>query len=290
MSHPVESPYLVVPGAELRIERMPTEPPAHARDRDRARSQLTQCREQLARLQRVLYADNRWSVLLLFQGLDASGKDGTIRALLEGVNPAGCQVHSFGAPSREELEHDFLWRTTCRLPERGRIGVFNRSYYEEVLVVRVHPELLRAQRLPGGEADLDRLWRERYASIREHERHLASNGTLVLKFWLNISRKEQQKRFLERIDDPHKRWKFTTQDVLERDSWDAYMRAFEDALRATSAPSAPWYAIPADDKPFARATVADIVVRAMVGLDLRYPEPSSEQLAELARMRAALKL
>jgi len=236
----------------------------------------------------MLYARDEDAVLLVFQAMDAAGKDGTIRAVLDGVNPAGCQVSSFKQPSAEELDHDFLWRTTKRLPERGRIGVFNRSYYEEVLVVRVHPGYLDAQRLPGG-IDLSTIWEERFESIREHEKHLARNGMRILKFWLNVSREEQRRRFLSRLDEPEKNWKFSAGDVKERGHWDAYMQAYEAALAATSRPWAPWYAIPADDKPFMRLAVAEIIVKTLRSLDLAWPEVDDDAQAGFAAMRAQLE-
>ena len=244
--------------------------------------------EELAELQRVLYAADRRALLLVFQAMDAAGKDGTIRAVFSGVNPAGFQVSAFKQPSAEELDHDFLWRCVRRLPERGRIGVFNRSYYEEVLVVRVHPEYLAAQRLPDPKPSR-KLWERRYRSIREHEAHLARNGTVVLKFWLNVSREEQKRRFLDRIDEPEKQWKFSTGDVRERAHWDRYMAAYEDALNATSRPHAPWYAIPADDKPFLRVQVAEIVVKALRAMGLRYPEVGEAKRQELRDMRGILE-
>jgi len=236
----------------------------------------------------VLYADNRYALLLIFQAMDAAGKDGTIRAVMEGVNPAGCQVFAFKQPSAEELDHDFLWRTTCRLPERGRIGIFNRSYYEEVLVVRVHPGYLAAQRLPGL-GDPASLWPERFASIRDHEKHLARNGTVILKFWLNISKEEQRQRFLSRLEDREKNWKFSPADVRERASWDAYMAAYEEALRATSRSWAPWYAIPADDKSYMRMVVAETIVERLEALDLAYPGVDEKTAAEFDSMRRALE-
>jgi PPK2 family polyphosphate:nucleotide phosphotransferase len=206
---------------------------------------------------------------------------------MTGLNPAGCQVFSFKAPSAEELDHDFLWRTACRLPERGRFGIFNRSYYEEVLVVRVHPNCLEAQRLPGP-TDPESIWEERFESIRDHERHLARNGTVILKFWLNVSRGEQRRRFLRRIDQPEKNWKFSPADVRERGHWKAYHRAYQEALAATSRPWAPWYAIPADHKPFMRWTVADLLVRTLDNLDLRYPTVGEAERARLREMRSLL--
>jgi PPK2 family polyphosphate:nucleotide phosphotransferase len=231
-------------------------------------------------LQRRLFAAKKNSVLLIFQALDAGGKDGTIRAITRGIDSAGVQVSSFKAPSAEERRHDFLWRCAGRLPERGQIGVFNRSYYEEVLVVRVHPEFLEGQQVERPDR-LSDLWEQRYESIRTHEKHLAQNGTLILKFWLNVSRDEQARRFLSRIDKPEKRWKFSARDLEERACWPAYMTAFEDALRATSRPWAPWYAIPADHKPSLRAEVAKTVVSALDALNPEYPVLPKEQADEL---------
>jgi PPK2 family polyphosphate:nucleotide phosphotransferase len=265
----------------------PTAPPADAPSKKESKRRLRALTARLAELQRVLYADDRFAVLLVFQALDAAGKDGTIRALLRGVNPAGCQVFSFKQPSAEELDHDFLWRTARRLPERGRIGVFNRSYYEEVLVVRVHPAFLAAQRLPGATAGPE-LWAERFESIRDHERHVARSGTVVLKFWLNVSAEEQRLRFLSRLDEPEKNWKFSLGDVRERDHRAAYLEAFEEALAATSRPWAPWFAIPADDKPYMRLAVAEQVVATLEALPLSYPPIDDEVRARVDEMRALL--
>ncbi len=244
-------------------------------------------RENLNKLQRVLAAGDRRAMLLIFQAMDAAGKDSTIRAVMQGVDPSGCQVFTFKRPSILELDHDFLWRTTVRLPERGRIGIFNRSHYEEVLVVRVHPQLLAAQKLPG-EINLETIWDDRLKSIREHEEHLARNGTVVLKFWLNVSRKEQKRRFLSRLDDPDKNWKFEAGDIVERRYWDDYMAAYEQALNATSRPWAPWYAIPADDKRYMQARVAEIIIASLKSIGLRYPQPSDENRAAYASARAEL--
>jgi len=238
--------------------------------------------------QRRLYAADKHSVLLVFQAMDAAGKDSTIRAVMSGVDPAGCQVFSFKQPNSEELDHDFLWRTAKSLPQRGRIGIFNRSYYEEVLVVRVHPEYLANQKLPHRVA-LDELWQQRYESIRDHEQHLARNGTVVLKFWLNVSHEEQRNRFLSRLEEPEKNWKFSTSDVEESRRWNDYMNAYEHALNATSRPWAPWYAIPADDKPYARLQVAKIIVESLKSLDLQYPEVSVKQLKDIESMRKSLE-
>ena len=244
--------------------------------------------DELDDLQRRLYASDKYSVLLVFQAMDAAGKDSTIRAVMSGIDPTGCQVFSFKQPSAEELDHDFLWRTAQRLPQRGRIGVFNRSYYEETLVVRVHPEYLGAQKLPR-QIDLEDLWQERFESIRDHEKHLARNGTIILKFWLNVSREEQRKRFLSRLDDRRKNWKFSTGDVTESGLWKDYMHAYEQALGATSRPWAPWYAVPADDKPYMRLKVAEIVVDSLKQLDLQYPSVSKRHLEEIGEMRKVLE-
>ena len=243
--------------------------------------------EDLNKLQRVLAAGDKHAILLIFQAMDAAGKDSTIRSVMQGVDPSGCQVFSFKKPSSLELDHDFLWRTTCRLPERGRIGIFNRSHYEEVLVVRVHPKILGYQKLPG-EINMQTIWDERLTSIRQHEEHLARNGTVILKFWLNVSKEEQKRRFLSRLDEAEKNWKFEPNDVKERRHWDAYMRAYESALNATSRPWAPWYAIPADDKSYMRARVADIIINTLQTIGLRYPEPSAEDRSEFEAARQAL--
>jgi PPK2 family polyphosphate:nucleotide phosphotransferase len=254
----------------------------------KAKQLLAQGIEWLAERQDMLYAQNRWSILLVFQAMDAAGKDGTIKHVMSGVNPQGCQVYSFKQPSAEELDHDFLWRTTRCLPERGRIGIFNRSYYEEVLVVRVHPELLAKQQLPPRSAKRD-IWDERLADIAAFERYLARNGTVILKFFLNVSPQEQKRRFLERLDDPEKHWKFSPSDVAERTHWNAYMRAYEEAIRATAAKHAPWYVVPADNKWYTRLVVAAAIVDAMERLALAYPTISSKQKQELAAARAALR-
>jgi PPK2 family polyphosphate:nucleotide phosphotransferase len=244
--------------------------------------------ERLRDLQRVFYAHDRHSLLLVFQAMDAAGKDSTVRAVMSGINPAGCQVFSFKKPTPKELDHDFLWRTTCCLPERGRIGIFNRSYYEEVLVVRVHPEYLKYQQLPAS-LDLSDVWNERFESIRDMEKHLARNGTVILKFWLNVSKEEQRQRFLSRLDEPEKNWKFSTGDVVERGHWDDYMHAYQEALNATSRPWAPWYAIPADDKPYMRLTVARIIRKTLESLALEYPKVDAKEWARFEEMREILE-
>ena len=244
-------------------------------------------KEHLNILQRVLAAGDRHAVLLIFQAMDAAGKDSTIRAVMQGVDPSGCQVFTFKRPSQLELDHDFLWRTTCRLPERGRIGIFNRSQYEEVLAVRVHPKILGSQKLPE-KIILKTIWDERLTSIRQQEEHLARNGTVILKFWLNVSKAEQKRRFLARLNNPAKNWKFESGDLVARRHWDDYMRAYEDALNATSRPWAPWYAIPADDKPYMRARVADIIIAALQSIGLRYPQPTDNEREKFAEARAEL--
>ena len=283
-----DSPWRVPFDGSFRRSDVSTERPDDAPDKTGRRAILAERVAELDRLQRIFYAHDRHALLLVFQGMDAAGKDSTIRAILQGVNPAGCQVSSFKQPSAEELDHDFLWRTSRRLPERGRIGVFNRSHYEEVLVVRVHPEYLTGQQLPGP-IDEDSIWQARYESIRTHERHLAENGMVILKFWLNVSREEQRQRFLARLNEPEKNWKFSTGDVRERGFWDDYMQAFEAAVSETSRPWAPWYAIPADSKSYMRMTVADIVVRAMQSLDLHYPEVHEKERRHFDEMRRQLE-
>ncbi|RMH20500.1 MAG: polyphosphate kinase 2 family protein [Acidobacteria bacterium] len=288
MFEAVTSPFRVPFDGSFRLAGTATAPPPPAPDAKSSKRRLRRIREQLAELQRILYAHDRHAVLLIFQAMDAAGKDSTIRKVTSGINPAGFQVFSFKKPSAEELDHDFLWRTSCRLPERGRIGIFNRSYYEEVLVVRVHPQLLERQALPEL-VDLGTLWQQRFESIRDHELHLARNGVVIVKFFLNVSREEQRRRFLSRLDEPHKNWKFAPGDVRERGFWDDYQRAYEEALAATSRPWAPWYAVPADDKPFMRLTVADLLLRTLQSLELRYPEVDHEHRAIFDRMRAQLE-
>ena len=280
-----ESPYLVPFDGTFSVADASTVPQTDGRPhRGKHRSERT---EELNKLQRVLAAGDKHSILLVFQAMDAAGKDSTIRSVMQGVDPSGCQVFSFKKPSSLELDHDFLWRTTIRLPERGRIGIFNRSQYEEVLVARVHPKILDNQKLPG-EIDIETIWDDRLTSIRQQEEHLARNGTVILKFWLNVSRDEQKRRFLSRLDEVDKNWKFEPNDVKERRHWDDYMHAYENALNATSRCWAPWYAIPADDKPYMRARVADIIIDALQSIGLEYPEPSAEDRAEFAAARKEL--
>ena len=278
----------VRPGERVRLKARPTRVPPLYRSKADYQERLEAQIGRLRKLQNLLYADDRYSLLLIFQALDAAGKDSCIKHVMSGVNPQGCQVYSFKHPSAEELDHDFLWRTQRALPERGRIGIFNRSYYEEVLVVRVHPEILRAQKLPRARPKGDEVWEERYRSIREMEAHLERSGTRVVKFFLHVSKDEQRKRFLERIDDPEKNWKFSPRDVEERRFWKDYRRAYEDCLGATSTKHAPWYVVPADDKPNARLIVAEVVVRTLDALDMAYPKPDPARRRELLALRRQL--
>ena len=280
----IESPFLVPFEGDFRISDAPTAPAPDVPEKKVLKDRLEEVVEDLDDLQRRLYADDHWSVLLVFQAMDAAGKDSTIRAVLRGINPQGCQVFSFKQPSKEELDHDFLWRVHAALPERGRIGVFNRSHYEEVLVVRVHPEYLEGQRLPRG-VSLEERWEERYESIRDFEAHLARNGYVVLKFFLNVSKEEQAARFRRRIDRPDKNWKFSKGDLEERTHWEKYMDAYENALGATSRPWAPWYAIPADDKPYLRVTVAEIVRASLASLKVDFPQVGEARARELKALR-----
>ena len=257
-------------------------------DKPRAREALETGIGVLADLQDKLYADDRWSVLLIFQAMDAAGKDGAIKHVMSGINPQGCQVYSFKAPSAEDLDHDFLWRCMKVLPERGRIGIFNRSYYEETLVVRVHPEMLAAQKIPPGLVTKD-VWKERFRSIRSFEQHLAANGVAVCKFFLHVSRDEQKRRFLERLENPDKNWKFSANDARERALWDEYMEAYEDMVRHTATKDAPWYVVPADNKWFTRVVVASAVIDTLSRLDLEYPEVSDEKRVELEAAQKALR-
>jgi PPK2 family polyphosphate:nucleotide phosphotransferase len=256
-------------------------------DKEAAKQHLADDVERLRDLQERLYAEDRWAVLMILQGMDASGKDGIVKHVMAGINPQGCEVHSFKQPSAEELDHDFLWRCAMRLPARGRIGIFNRSYYEEVLVARVHPEILAHEKLPKAVVT-PRIWQQRFDDIRAFERTLAHNGTLVLKFFLHISREEQRERFLARIEEPGKRWKFSMSDVTERRRWDRYMDAYEEMIRATSHPDGRWYVVPADHKPFARLVVAGAMVDALDRLDLALPKVTGAALRRLNEAREAL--
>ncbi|MEZ6194729.1 MAG: polyphosphate kinase 2 family protein [Planctomycetota bacterium] len=285
-AHP-KSPYLVPTDGRFKIRDAPHGPPKDAPDGKSCRKKLERVIERIAELQRTFAAHDRHALLLVFQAMDAAGKDGTIRAVTSGVDPSGFQVSSFKAPSNEELDHDFLWRCAKRLPERGRIGIFNRSWYEEVLIARVHPGILDAQRLPPEKVGPD-IWEDRCESIADFERHLARNGTIVLKFFLNVSRDEQARRFIARVDDPEKNWKFSAGDVRQREHWDAYQEAFEYALRRTSTKHAPWYAIPADDKPFMRLTVARIILEQLESLRLEFPAPDAADREEMLTLREQL--
>ena len=255
--------------------------------KEEGRARLAQGIGRLRELQDRLYAQDRWAVLLIFQAMDAAGKDSTIEHVMSGVNPQGTQVFSFKAPSAEELDHDFMWRTSRCLPERGRIGIFNRSYYEEVLIVRVHPGILAAQKVPRALVGED-VWKQRYEDINAFERYLSRNGTVIRKFFLNVSKEEQRERFLARLDDPDKNWKFALGDVKEREHWDEYMEAYEDMIAATSTEHAPWYVIPADRKWFMRMAVADAIVEALEGLKLEYPTVDEEKRKELEEARKLL--
>ncbi len=257
-------------------------------DKPRAKEALAKGVEVLAGLQDTLYAQDQWAVLLIFQAMDAAGKDGAIKHVMSGVNPQGCEVYSFKSPTSEDLDHDYLWRCMKRLPERGRIGIFNRSYYEETLVVRVHPEFLGAQKVPRELVTKD-IWQERYEDIRNFERYLTRNGIVVRKFFLHVSRKEQKRRFLERLETPAKNWKFSAADTKEREYWNDYVKAYEDTIRNTAVKHAPWYVVPADNKWFTRIVVAAAVIETLASLDLEYPRMSEEKKKELARVERALR-
>jgi len=281
--------YRVEAGARVRLRDRPTRiSPCYADKAEYARM-LADHVGRLSRLQGKLYADNRYALLLIFQAMDAAGKDGVIKHVMSGVNPQGCQVHSFKHPSAEELEHDFLWRATRVLPERGRIGIFNRSYYEEVLIVRVHPEILRGENLPDGPPTDHAFWAARYRSILGLERHLHRSGTRIVKFFLHLSKEEQRKRFLERIDDPDKNWKLGSADLVERGYWKQYRKAYEACLQATSTRHAPWYVVPADDKPNARLIVSQVILETLRSLDIRYPRPDAKRRRELRAIARRLQ-
>jgi PPK2 family polyphosphate:nucleotide phosphotransferase len=281
-------PFKVTSGKGFRLKDFdPGDTRGLKMDKDAAADLLARGSEWLAMEQDMLYAQDRWSLLLIFQAMDAAGKDGTIKHVMSRVNPQGCEVHSFKQPSAEELSHDFLWRYSKDAPARGRIGIFNRSYYEEVLVVRVHQELLKAQKLPP-ECVTKRVWDERLGDIAHFEDYLRRQGVIVLKFFLNLSKKEQKKRFMKRLDDPNRNWKFSASDVRERRYWDDYMHAFEEAIRATATPGAPWYVVPADNKWFSRLVVASAIVEAVENLDLAYPKVDADMKKELAAARVEL--
>jgi len=280
--------FRVKPGEKVRLSDRPTVTEPFCKSKKRYQELLAEHVRSLYELQQLHYASNRYALLLIFQGMDAAGKDGAIRHVMSGVNPQGCEVFSFKQPSAEELEHDFLWRTTCRLPERGRIGIFNRSYYEEVLVVRVHPEILLNQGLSEETRDDKNFWKERYRSIVDLERHLYRNGTRTVKIFLHLSQEEQRKRFLERIDEPDKNWKFSLADIHERKYWKQYVEAFEECLEATSTHHAPWYVVPADDKENARLIVSRIVLDAFNELKIAYPKTTAKRERELKAIRKLL--
>jgi len=282
-------PYRVTNGKKFRLKDVDPgdTQDLKSEDKTRAKEALQLGIEALAELQDMLYAQDRWSVLLVFQAMDAAGKDGTIKHVMSGVNPQGCQVSSFKAPTSDDLDHDYLWRCMKCLPERGRIGIFNRSYYEETLIVRVHPEFLAGQKLPE-ECVTKRIWDERFQDIRAFERYLHRNGTIVRKFFLHVSKKEQQKRFLARLDLPEKNWKFSAADARERGFWDDYMKAYEETIRETATNDSPWYVVPADNKWFTRVVVAGAVIEALASLNLHYPKVSEAKRAELAEARKLL--
>ena len=259
----------------------------HWKSKEHAVDALEKGITRTAELQDMLYAQNNWALLLIFQAMDAAGKDGAIKHVMSGVNPQGCQVYSFKAPSEQELQHDFLWRTTRNLPERGHIGIFNRSYYEEVLVVRVHPEILKNERTPPRLVG-KKIWEERFEDIRCFERHMARNGTAIRKFFLNVSKKEQKKRFLERLEEPEKNWKFSPNDVKERECWDDYQAAYEDMIRNTATEHAPWYVVPADNKWFTRLVISTVIVDTLESLKLSYPKVPDAKMKELERAKALL--
>lgn len=280
--------FRVTPGEPVDLKKWPTRVEPLYKSKKKYRKKLKKQVKKIHKLQRLHYASDGYAMLLIFQAMDAAGKDGAIRHVMSGVNPQGCQVFSFKQPSPEELDHDFLWRTNCRLPERGRIGIFNRSYYEEVLIVRVHPELLGKQSLPNELVDESNIWLDRYQSITDMEQHLHRNGTRIIKFFLHLSKDEQLDRFLARIDEPEKNWKFSKADVEDRKLWDQYMHAYEACLTATSIEEAPWHIIPADDKKNARLIISEVILNAFKSLNMSYPELGEEQLKELKSIREEL--
>jgi PPK2 family polyphosphate:nucleotide phosphotransferase len=288
-AHRLSKPYRVAEGRKFRLKDVDPSDTAELKseDKPRAKEALQNGVRALAELQDVLYAQDRWSVLLIFQAMDAAGKDGTIRHVMSGVNPQGCQVFSFKAPTSEDLDHDYLWRCVKALPERGRIGIFNRSYYEETIAVRVHPELLAGQKIPE-ECVTKNIWDNRFQDIRAFERYLHRNGTVVLKFFLHVSKKEQQKRFLERLDNPDKNWKFSINDAKGRGFWDGYMEAYEETIRETATENSPWYVVPADNKWFTRVIVAAAIIDTLDSLKLNYPKVSTAKRKELAEAKRAL--
>ena len=275
-------------GDEVDLKKWPVKVDPVYKSKEQYKAILEEHVTQLSQQQQLLYATNRYAVLLIFQAMDAAGKDGIIKHVMSGVNPQGCQVYSFKHPSAVELEHDFLWRTTRNLPERGRIGIFNRSYYEEVLIVRVHPEILETEGIPGEDEDDPSIWHDRYRSIKNLEKHLQKNGTRIVKFFLHLSEEEQRKRFLQRIDEPEKNWKFSLADIEERKFWKQYMKVYEQCLSATSTDESPWYVVPADDKENARLIVSRIILDTFEDLKMSYPETSAARRAELLAIRSQL--
>jgi PPK2 family polyphosphate:nucleotide phosphotransferase len=283
----LEKSYRVDDGKHFRLKEFDPADTGHWHSVEEAKEQLQKDIQRMEELQDKLYAQDRWSVLLIFQAMDAAGKDGTIKHVMSGVNPEGCQVHSFKAPSQAELQHDFLWRTTQALPERGHIGIFNRSYYEEVLVVRVHPPVLESQLVPPSLITKD-IWKERFEDINCFERHMGRNGTVIRKFFLHLSKKEQKRRFLARLDEPEKHWKFSAADIQERECWEDYQEAYEDMIRHSATKDAPWYVVPADNKWFTHLVVAAAIVQTLEELDLCYPKVDGEKLKEIAAARRIL--
>jgi PPK2 family polyphosphate:nucleotide phosphotransferase len=280
--------FKVMEGEKVNLKKRPTLIEPVYKSKKKYKKHLGKYVDKLSELQRLHYASNRYSVLLIFQAMDAAGKDGAIRNVMSGINPQGCQVFSYQHPSATELDHDFLWRTTRDLPERGRIGIFNRSYYEEVLIVRVHPDILLGQNLPDGPHDEEAIWEGRYKSILHHENHLYRNGTRIIKFFLHLSKEEQRKRFLDRIDEPEKNWKFSLADIEERKFWDEYMHAYEACLSATSTKNSPWYVVPADDKKNARLIISQIILETFNSLNMQYPETDAKRKQELLSIRQQL--
>jgi PPK2 family polyphosphate:nucleotide phosphotransferase len=280
-------PYRVDHGKKFRLKSYDPADTAKLHSQERAEELLAKGIARMAELQDKLYAQDRWGLLLIFQAMDAAGKDGVIKHVMSGVNPQGCQVYSFKTPSEEELDHDYLWRTMKCLPERGRIGIFNRSYYEEVLIVRVHPEVLANERMPAPLVTKN-IWEERFADIRSFERYLSRNGLVIRKFFLNVSKKEQKKRFLDRLQQPEKNWKFSAADLQEREHWDDYMDAYEEMIANTATPHAPWFVIPAENKWFTRLAVASVIVDALDGLNLSYPKVDAQRRKELEAARKTL--
>jgi PPK2 family polyphosphate:nucleotide phosphotransferase len=281
-------PFRVAEGKHFRLKDFDPADTMGLKSKEHACEALERGIARLSELQGKLYAQETWAILMILQGMDAAGKDSTVKHVMSGVNPQGCSVTSFKTPSAEDLNHDFLWRTTCSLPQRGTIGIFNRSYYEEVLVVRVHPEILAGEKLPRRLVST-KIWQERFEDINAYEGYLSRNGIVVLKFFLNVSKKEQKRRFLDRLDDPEKNWKFSASDALERRHWDEYMHSYEDTIRNTSTENAPWYIVPADHKWFARLAVAEALIDSMEGLNLSYPKMDSERRKDLKKARAALR-